>query len=33
MGINAHVRVNPEWTEPAILWFVVAAKKGKKQQL
>ena len=30
MGINAHVRVNPEWTEPAILWFVVAAKKGEK---
>ena len=31
MGINAHVRVNPEWTEPAILWFVVAAKKGEKK--
>jgi len=31
MGINAHVRVNPEWTEPAILWFVVAAMKGEKK--
>ena len=23
--------VNPEWSEPAILWTVVAARKGEKK--
>lgn len=31
MGVNAYVKINPEWTEPAILWFVIAAKKGEKK--
>jgi len=31
MGINAVVRINPEWSEPAILWTVVAARKGEKK--
>lgn len=31
MGVNAHVNVNPAWKEPAIMWFVVAAKKGEKK--
>jgi len=31
MGINAVVQINPEWSEPAILWTVVAARKGEKK--
>ncbi len=31
MGVNSHIRINPTWTEPSILWFVVAAKKGEKK--
>ena len=31
MGINAHVKVNPIWYEPAILWFIIAANKGQKK--
>ena len=31
MGVNAHVNINPAWKEPAIMWFVVAAKKGEKK--
>ncbi len=31
MGVNSRVRINPTWTEPSILWFVVAAKKGEKK--
>lgn len=31
MGINAHIGVNKEWLEPAIIWFVIAAKKGEKK--
>ena len=31
MGVNASVRINPEWTKPAIIWFVVAAKKREKK--
>ena len=31
MGINAHVQINKEWLEPAIIWFVIAAKKGEKK--
>jgi hypothetical protein len=27
MGINAHVKINPEWLEPAITWFVIASCK------
>ena len=33
LGVNANVRLNPEWTEAAILWFVVVAKKGEKKLL
>ena len=31
MGVNAQMCVNPEWREPAILWNVVAARKGEKK--
>ena len=31
MGINAHVAINQMWTEPAIVWFIVAANKGQKK--
>ena len=31
MGVNACVRINASWTEPSILWFIVAAKKGEKE--
>ena len=31
MGVNAHININPAWKEPAIIWFVVAAKKGEKK--
>lgn len=31
MGINAHIQVNHEWSEPAIIWMVIAAKKGEKK--
>ena len=31
MGVNAHVNINAAWTEPAIMWFIVAAKKGEKK--
>ena len=31
MGINAQVKVNPIWSEPAILWFIIAATKGQKK--
>ena len=31
MGVNANVRIRPEWNEPAILWTVVAAGKGEKK--
>lgn len=30
-GIQASVKVNPEWSEKLILWFVVAARKGGKK--
>lgn len=30
MGTNAQMCVNSEWHEPAILWNVVAARKGEK---
>ena len=31
MGVNARMCVNSEWSEPAILWSVVAARKGEKK--
>ncbi len=31
MGTNATVQINPEWTEPSILWFVLAARKGERK--
>ena len=31
MGINAHTAINQMWTEPAIIWFIVAANKGQKK--
>ena len=31
MGVNAHININPAWKEPAIIWFIVAAKKGEKK--
>ena len=32
MVINGSMCINPEWTEPAILWNVVAARKGEKKK-
>jgi hypothetical protein len=31
MGVNARISINDEWSEPAILWNVVAARKGEKK--
>ena len=31
MGINAAVQINQDWSEPGILWTVVAARKGEKK--
>ncbi len=31
MGVNARVYINEEWTEPSVLWNVVAARKGEKK--
>lgn len=31
MGVNAKVDINQEWSEPAILWTVVTARKGEKK--
>lgn len=31
MGVNARMCVNPEWSEPAIVWTVVASRKGEKK--
>ena len=31
IGINGSMCINPEWTEPAIIWNVVAARKGEKK--
>ena len=31
MGTNAFVNINPEWQEPSILWFIIAARKGEKK--
>ncbi len=31
MGVNASISINAEWKEPAIMWFIVGAKKGEKK--
>ena len=31
MGINARIAINQTWTEPAIVWFIVATNKGQKK--
>ena len=31
MGVNVRMCVNPEWSEPAIVWTVVASRKGEKK--
>lgn len=31
MGVNASIKINPEWSEPSILWNVVMARKGEKK--
>ena len=31
MGVNARININEEWSEPAIMWNVVAARKGEKK--
>ncbi|XP_070536066.1 uncharacterized protein [Ptychodera flava] len=31
MGNNAVIRINAEWKEPAILWTMIAAKRGEKK--
>ncbi len=31
IGVNGHIRIHSSWCEPAIMWFVVAAKKGEKK--
>ena len=30
MGTNASIKINQEWYEPSIIWFVIAARKGEK---
>ena len=30
MGTNAFVRINAEWLELSIIWFIIAARKGEK---
>ena len=30
MGTNSRVQINDSWSEPAILWTVVVARKGEK---
>ena len=31
MGISARIAINHVWTEPAVVWFIVAANKGQKK--
>lgn len=31
IGTNGQIMVNSEWKEPAIIWFVIAARKGEKK--
>ena len=31
MGTNASIKINAEWFEPSIIWFVIAARKGEKK--
>ena len=28
MGVRTQIQINEEWKEPAIIWMVVAARKG-----
>ena len=30
LGTNVFVRINDEWLEPSIIWFIIAARKGEK---
>ena len=31
VGINGTININDTWSEPAIMWFIVAANKGQKK--
>ena len=31
MGTNSRVQINDSWSEPAILWTLVVARKGEKK--
>ncbi len=31
MGTNATITINSEWQEPAVMWFIVAARKDEKK--
>ena len=31
MGTNASIKINDEWFEPSIIWFVIAARERRKQ--
>ena len=31
IGTNASVKINDEWFEPSIFWFVIVARKGEKK--
>lgn len=31
IGVNGSIKINEEWCEPAILWNVIAARKGEKK--
>ena len=33
MGVRSSIKVHDGWTEPSILWLVVAARKGKIHDL
>jgi hypothetical protein len=29
MGTNASIKINQEWCEPSVIWFVIVARKGE----
>ena len=31
IGVNGRIKINDSWSEPFIIWAVVAAKKGQKK--
>ena len=31
MSTNAAIKINQEWSEPSIIWFVIAVRKGEKK--